>query len=139
MPMQITRESDYAVRCLLYLKERGDAFSAVGEISETMSIPRTFTSKILQKLTKAGIVRSVRGVGGGFTLNREPGKITLLDVIEAVEGPIKVNVCVIDRKSCDRVETCSVHHIWVKMRKDIRKWLESYNFSNIEEAENTPR
>lgn len=132
MAFQITRESDYAVRCLLYLRDNADKYSSVGDISDSMGIPKTFTSKILQKLSRAGLVKSVRGVGGGFSLSRRPEDISLLDVIEAVEGRVSLNICVLDKKSCDRVDKCAVHNVWVKLREEFAGMLSRHNFKNID-------
>lgn len=129
--MQITREADYAIRCVLYLAEHKDQVSAVSDISEKQEVPRTFTSKILQKLAKANIVSSERGVKGGFILSREAYRITLLDVIEAVEGPLSLNICVIDSKSCNRSTHCTVHPVWIKMNEEFKKSLSKYTIDNF--------
>ncbi|MFA5354936.1 MAG: Rrf2 family transcriptional regulator, partial [Thermodesulfovibrionales bacterium] len=104
--MQITRETDYAVRCVTYLVLKQDQVVMVDEIASENLIPKSFLSKILQKLVKAGIVKSYRGVKGGFQLAREPKKISLLDVVEATEGPLSLNQCVIDENRCCRSNSC---------------------------------
>jgi Rrf2 family protein len=129
--MQITLESDYAVRCALYLSENKDKIAMVSEISRAMKIPKSFLAKILQKLTKAKIVVSYRGVQGGFKLARDPGEINLLEVMEAVDDPVSANRCVIDRRSCDLVSTCCVHPVWVDIRKDIEVKLKRWTFARL--------
>ena len=84
--MQITREGDYGIRSVLYLaRQPFSKVSFVNEISEEYKIPRSFLAKILQKLVKAKIVRSYRGVKGGFSLAKPAREITALDVLAAIE------------------------------------------------------
>jgi Rrf2 family protein len=129
--MKITRQADYAVRCVLYLTRHEDAVSMVNDISEVMKIPRSFLAKILQKLVRAKIVKSFRGVKGGFKLARTPTEINLLEVIEAVDGPIQANRCVIDSESCDLNRLCPVHPVWVEIKSDIDKRLRSWDFAKL--------
>ncbi|HHN64052.1 MAG TPA: Rrf2 family transcriptional regulator [Nitrospirae bacterium] len=131
MSVQITREADYAIRCILHLVGLDGGMSTVRNIADRESIPRSFAAKIVQKLTKAGLVESVRGVKGGFRITRSPEEISLLDVIEAVEGPISMNICVLDKKSCDRQPQCPVHPCWVEITESIRERLGSYTFERI--------
>jgi len=132
--VQITRETDYAIRCVLYLSSRTDRLTMVDEISREMATPRSFLAKILQKLAKAGIVKSFRGVKGGFQLAKEPTQITLLDVIEAIEGAIALNACAIDSSACGFSGTCSVHPIWIKLRGEFNELLKQHNFAEIAET-----
>jgi Rrf2 family protein len=127
----ITREADYAVRCVLYLARKPGKVSNVKEITEPMQIPHSFLAKILQRLVKAGIVQSVRGAGGGFRLTKKPEEITLYDVIKATSGPLSINECVVDERACQLSSTCSVHPIWTEIRDDIERKLEKQNFKTL--------
>ncbi len=129
--MQITREADYAIRCVLHLSRCKEGSATVGDIAEAQSIPRTFAAKILQKLSKAKIVKSVRGIKGGFRLARDPARISILDVIEAIQGPLNVNICVLDRQSCERQPTCMVHPIWVEIQILLKERLAYYTFDKF--------
>ena len=87
--MQITREGDYGIRSVLYLaRQPFKKISFVTEIAEENKIPRSFLAKILQKMVKAKIVRSYRGVKGGFSLSKPAREISILDVLEAIEGKL---------------------------------------------------
>ena len=132
--MQITRETDYAMRCLLYLSGHPDKVAMVDEISREMATPKSFLAKILQKLVKAGVVRSFRGVKGGFQLNRAPKDISLLDVIEATEGVVALNACAVDSSVCGFSSTCGVHTVWVKLRVEVNELFRKYTFADIAEA-----
>ncbi|MEW5743869.1 MAG: Rrf2 family transcriptional regulator [Nitrospirota bacterium] len=132
--MEITRESDYAIRCVLYLSGKPGDIVMVDEIAREMEIPKSFLAKILQKLNKSGLVKSYRGIKGGFQLARSPREVTLLDVVEAVEGPVALNSCVIDKSVCGRSSTCGVHHVWADVRADFREILKKYTFERLAPA-----
>ncbi|MCL5022365.1 MAG: Rrf2 family transcriptional regulator [Nitrospirae bacterium] len=129
--MQITRETDYAIRCVYYLAGKTGDVTMVEEIARQMHTPRSFLAKILQKLARAKIVKSFRGVKGGFQLSRKPGKISLLDVIEAVQGPVVMNVCALDKKLCRFSNTCTIHPVWVDVRSQVEKILKKRNFAGL--------
>jgi len=129
--MQITRETDYAIRCVHFLSSTKDGTLIVDRIAEQMCIPKTFLAKILQKLVKAGIVKSFRGAKGGCQLSRKPAEITLLDVIEAIQGPVAINACALDSRVCGLSSTCSVHPVWIEVRKEVENILRKKNFAEF--------
>lgn len=129
--MQITREADYAIRCILYLSRRQGEITMVDEIAREMFIPKSFLAKILQKLSKAKLVKSYRGVKGGFKLIKKPKDINLLSVIEIIDGPVIMNICAINKKMCGLSERCSVHPIWVNLRKEMEQKLKQINFESL--------
>jgi Rrf2 family protein len=129
--MLVTRKTDYAVRCVLYLAQANEQIANVTEVSRTMHIPKTFLAKIFQKLTKAGLVESIRGMNGGFRLAKKPSDISLLDVMDAVQGPLCINVCAVDSRKCNRSATCAVHPVWVELRKDINKRLREQTIAQL--------
>jgi Rrf2 family protein len=123
------------VRCVLLLSKEPERIVSVNEISKSMAIPRSFLSKILQRLSRKSIVQSTQGVSGGFRLARKPGKINLLEVIESIQGPSAMSVCAVDKRVCSRSGTCTVHPIWVKLRQDVEKRLKRVTFAKL--AKNT--
>jgi len=129
--MQITRETDYAIRCVYYLACKPDEVTMVDEISKEMCIPKSFLAKIVQKLAKANILQSYRGVKGGFQLSGRPEDISIYDVIEAIEGPVAMNVCAVDKKECGLSAKCKIHPIWVELRKEVEDMLKKRNFSQF--------
>ncbi len=129
--MEITRETDYAIRCVLHLSESSHEITMVDEIARARAIPKSFLAKILQKLTKAKIVKSFRGVNGGFQLAKRPEEINLLDVIEAIEGTVAMNRCAIDKRMCSFSNSCSVHPVWVEMRKLVENKFMGYSFAQL--------
>ncbi len=133
--MQITRAAEYAIRGVLYLcSQPPGAVCLLSEISERQDIPPSFLSKIFQNLARAGIVSSTRGTGGGFTLIKDPTDITLLDVVEAIEGQISLNVCLTNGQSCDRRTTCAVHEVWHEAQVHLLNLLRSRTFAQLAES-----
>ena len=129
--MQITRETDYAIRCVHYLSCGKGETLMVDRIAQGMQIPKTFLAKILQKLVKGGVVKSFRGARGGFRLDRRPVEITLLDVIEAIEGPVAMNACALDKRTCSLSGRCSVHPVWVEIRKEVEQRLKKQTIATL--------
>lgn len=104
---------------------------SANEISESMTVPRGFLAKILQRLSKNNIVRSTQGIAGGFELVNKPRKVNVLEVIEAIQGPTAVNICAINEHNCDLSSTCPVHPVWVELREGIEKRLKKESFAKL--------
>ena len=130
--MQLTREGDYGIRSVLYLaRQPYKKISFVTEISEEYKIPRSFLAKILQKLVKAKIVRSYRGVKGGFSLARQAKDISVLDVLEAIEGKLAMNLCLEDKRKCDFSRHCPIHTVWATAQSKVIEVLKKSNFDDL--------
>jgi Rrf2 family protein len=127
----ITRKTDYAIRCVLHLATTVKDVVMVNEIAAEREIPPSFLAKILQTLAKAGIVESIRGVKGGFRLARKSSDISLLDVVEAMEGTVAMNICAADKKMCGSSSTCVVHPVWLDIRKDVEDRLRQWDFAKL--------
>jgi Rrf2 family protein len=97
--MLVTRETDYAVRCVLYLARDRDKVTSVAEVAAAMHIPKSFLAKIVQRLVRSGILESIRGVKGGFRLAKKTREINLLAILEAIQGSAGINLCAIDEKT----------------------------------------
>ena len=130
--LQISRKGDYAIRGMVYLASQPpDKISLLGDIAAEMEIPQTFLSKIFQQFNKFGLVKSYRGAGGGFQLGRPAGKITLLEIVEAVEGKIVPNRCIMAEGVCRRDVTCTVHPIWKDVQKNMRNILSKVTLKHL--------
>ncbi len=130
--MQIKRETDYAIRCVFYLCGLKEGETAmVDEISGAMDIPKSFTAKILQKLTRAGIVSSFQGVKGGFMIARKPAEISLLDVIVTIEGPLALNVCLESETACNLSRKCRIHPFWFRIRSSMENAFRDLTFDQF--------
>jgi len=112
--MQLTRAADYAVRVMIHLAGLPpESRASRAELAAAAECPEQFLSKVLQNLTRAGLVLSHRGNTGGFELPNIRRTATLLDVVEAIEGPIRLNICLNSERSCARQEWCPAHDVWV--------------------------
>ncbi len=111
--MIITRATEYSIRAVLHLAARYPTpVVTKQEICEAEDVTPAFLTKILQPLIRNGLVRSKRGVAGGFALARSPDQVTLLDVLRAVEEPLTLNVCLLSADACARTGGCPVHGLW---------------------------
>ena len=130
--MNLTQESDYAIRAVLILTNNTEVLDA-SSISQMGAIPNRFLLKLLGKLAKAGIVKSFRGVNGGYKLNKEPKDINLKMIIEAIEGEIAINRCLYDVETCNRKlnGNCPVHRALFNVQEKLTNALESINFEDF--------
>lgn len=127
--MVMTLEADYAVRIVEYLTRNPGRWDA-GTISEKMQVPQRFCLKILRGLVRDGLVCSFKGARGGYSLSRPAGEISLLQVIESVEGTYMLSRCQKEEYSCGR-EHCRLHNIYEKVSGMVRRELGSYTFDVI--------
>lgn len=125
----MTKEMDYALRIMDCLASNYDAEKGVNTatISELTTVPQRFALKILHKLTQSGLVCSYKGAGGGYALSRPCREITLLSIIESVDGPITINDCLDEGCECSRSnydkKRCFYHHILDDINATISKKL----------------
>jgi Rrf2 family protein len=118
--MQIPRRVDYGLRAVIYLAAQDPEKScSVSEIASQQNVPRKFLEKIIRDLIRSGLVKSKRGPDGGYTLARAPQKISFRDVIEALEGPVAVNVCMDQSLSCNHLNRCAMFGVWNEVQRRI--------------------
>jgi Rrf2 family iron-sulfur cluster assembly transcriptional regulator len=130
--MQLTRAADYAVRVMIYLAgcSQGARLS-LPELARAAEAPVSFLSKVLQALTRAAFVSSRRGQMGGFSLTPRGYAASIREVIEAVDGPIRLNVCLTGGDSCDRRIWCPAHPVWVRAQCAMLEVLESASIAEL--------
>ena len=134
--MQLSRKADYALRAVAYVAhiKKGD-LASIGRIAKARHIPREFLAKILKELTRAGILVSFQGVTGGYRLSRSPKEVSFLDVIEAMEGPVAINLCVDGSHSdCTQEKGCEIRPFFVKQQELITRALRKQTFGSINGA-----
>jgi Rrf2 family protein len=130
--MQITRQADYAVRAVLYLARLGSTErAATSTVAEEQRIPPSFLAKIISQLSIAGLLHTSRGARGGVTLAREAKDITLLEVIEAIDGPIQLNECVGEDAECTFEGECPLRSVWCDAQEMLVKRLKGTNFHQL--------
>lgn len=130
--MQITRATDYAVRIMIHLAVLPeDARVAASALARAIQAPESFVSKVLQQLVQHGVVSSHRGAGGGFQLAVLPESVSLLDVVEMVEGPLQINLCLGGEASCDLSSWCGAHPIWNEAQSALKNVLASASIAKL--------
>lgn len=130
--MRISLETDYAVRIVDCLVTQGVRTSA-SEIASKTRVTEKFCLKILRKLVSQGIVKSFKGIGGGYELNKKPEEITLKEVIETIEGPIVLSRCLQDDFNCEHNHSncsCYFHKVFYEVSKEMAERFEAVNFSD---------
>jgi Rrf2 family protein len=140
--MQLTRAADYAVRVMIHLAGLPPGTRLPGSaLAAATGVPDSFMSKVLQGLVRARLIWSRRGVDGGFELAAAPESTTLLEVVEAIQGPIQLNRCLGSGESCERQPGCVVHAVWAEAQSAMLAVLRGANLAGLArraEAETFP-
>ncbi|MPZ70243.1 MAG: Rrf2 family transcriptional regulator [Actinobacteria bacterium] len=132
MKMSMGKRGDYAVRAVLMLaRNHGDGRRKSREIAAEMAIPERFLPQILADLIRGGVVISVAGPDGGYELARPPEELTLLEVMETAEGPIRNEKCVLRGGPCHWEVACAVHPAWSAAQDAFIESLAGSNFSDL--------
>lgn len=130
--LQLTMTGEYTVRAMLHLASQPPGtIVQIYDIAQQGDIPETFLRKIMQLLTKSSLVLSHRGVGGGIELAKSAEDITLLEVIEAAEGKLALNKCLIHAGFCPRDSRCAVHLVWVEVQDKMKEILRSKSIAEL--------
>ncbi len=124
--MQLTRAADYAVRVMIHLAALPPHERALlPALARATGAPGSFLSKVLQALCRAGLINSRRGQSGGFEILSRGRQASMRQVIEAIDGPIYINLCMISGASCDRKSYCPAHPFWSKAQEAMLSVLDS--------------
>lgn len=130
--MQITRQADYAVRAVLYLAQLGSGQrAATSRIAQEQKIPPSFLAKIVSQLSVAGLLQTSRGAHGGVELAKAPKEISLLEVVEAIDGPILLNECVASNGVCTFGDSCPMRPIWCDAQSALVNRLRTTSFQEF--------
>jgi len=130
--MQITRQADYAVRAVLYLARLGsEQRAATSQIAQEQQIPPSFLAKIVSQLSVAGLLQTSRGARGGVSLARPPEEITLLEVVEAIDGPIMLNECAGSNGACTFGDGCPMRPVWCDAQAELVSRLRNTTFDRF--------
>jgi Rrf2 family protein len=130
--MQLTRAADYAVRVTIHLATLPDHQRALlPALARATGTPLSFLSKVLQALCRAGFVASRRGHSGGFELLSAGRQASLRQVIEAIDGPICLNLCLVSGASCGRKSFCPAHPIWARAQEAMLGVLETATVADL--------
>lgn len=131
----LSQGAQYAISAIIALSKQpeGQTVSAA-DLAKPLNCPAAYLSQVLSKLKPSGILKSQRGLKGGVYLAKAPHEISLLDVIEAIDGTDFFKSCFLGIKGCGHIEPCPFHEFWSQERMKIKDWLASTNFSEVEES-----
>lgn len=114
---QISRRVDYAVRIMIELGMQPEgAFLSARRVSSRTAVPKAFLHKITADLARAGLIQTQPGPSGGLSLQKPSSDINLLDVVEAIDGPVCLNICLIRPQECNRDRFCPGHEVWGRLQ-----------------------
>jgi Rrf2 family protein len=137
--MRFTKAEDYGIYGVLYLAEQeDDRIIPLSEISKSQKVPEKFLAKIFQSLSKAGLIKSHRGVKGGFTLGKPADEITMRELVETIQGPYSLSKCLRDDDECDKSGNCPVQHLLLITQKCILEQFEKYTLADMVKWRNSP-
>ncbi len=137
----IRRNTDYALRAAVELAGcfNGELV-ATRELAQRQDIPYQLACKLLQRLNRAGIVRSTMGPAGGFALGRHPSKVSVLQVVEAIQGPVRLNRCLFAGKSCSLSGRCTISPELARLQDKINSFLSGLTLGQLSSpAKRTPK
>lgn len=139
--LELSRKSDYALRAVIFLAGFSpERYGRVSEIAKAKDIPQAFLAQILPLLANRGVVKSQQGAQGGYSLARTPTEITFLEVIEAVEGPLRLNKCTGEQhEDCSILESCEMQSIWSMVQKRTADFLHNVTLADMLRATQNQR
>jgi len=137
--LRLSKKADYALIAMTHLALRPDqAASSAREIAEQYDIPVELMAKVLQRLAREGLLASHQGTRGGYQLSRPPSRISVADVIQAVDGPLTVTACSTDEENCDQYSKCSVRDPLWKIKERILTALQACSITELAQDTNAP-
>ncbi len=130
--LRLSTKGQYGVRAM-YEIARGypEAPVNIKLISERQEVSIHYLEQILGRLRRAGLIRSVKGPGGGYVLTRKPEEITISDILKELEGPVAITSCMNPEKGCLRVEVCVTHLLWKALGKQIEDFLDTMTLNDL--------
>jgi len=134
--LTISRETDYAARVVLHLAlQSPDSRVTTQQIARERLIPRALVRRVVTRLSAAGLINTTRGSDGGITLARPASEISLLEIVEAFEGPLALNICTVEPEACPLMPACTVRDAWVHARAILRQHLRQITFDKLANGE----
>jgi len=127
----ITKDTDYAIRAIMYIAESGNKIVSVREIEQDLNLPRPFLRKILQMLQKGGVLKSVKGNKGGFSLIIPAKKISLVDVITIFQGDVSFTDCFIKKKPCSAIAKCVIRKKIKTIEESVKSELKKITIDSV--------
>lgn len=130
--LRLSTKEQYGVRAM-YEIARGypETPVTIKEISERQDVSVAYLEQILNKLRKAGLIRSIKGPGGGYILNKSPEKISIASILNELEGPVALTSCLDPEEGCVRVDSCVTHLLWKALGEQVEAFLKTITLKNL--------
>ncbi len=130
--MEIVRRiTDYSIRALVHLALHPEIEVTGAEVSEEQNVPLGYVHKIMQRLNRRGLVNSHKGPSGGFSLAKSPEKISVLEIVEAMQGRLSSNKCFLEKDPCPRAPECAIKKNWLHLDRQIAGFLQSITLQDL--------
>ena len=130
--MQLTKAEEYGIFGVMYLADQPKGkITPLSEISENQNVPEKFLAKIFQSLSKSGIIRSHRGVKGGFSLGKEPAKISIREVVESIQGPYYLSKCLTEPRDQQSAVTTSLRRLLEEAQSSLMSVFNSHSIKDL--------
>ncbi|MCX5695471.1 MAG: Rrf2 family transcriptional regulator [Candidatus Omnitrophica bacterium] len=127
----ITRNTDYALRAVCFMAKHKGKVVSVAELTRKLRVPRPFLRKILQSLNRSGILKSLRGQGGGFILAKDATQIFLMDIMRIFQGKLRLNDCLLKKLICPNKRSCPLRKKIAKIESYVLKELSAINIASL--------
>ena len=133
--LKLTKKADYGLMAMKHLAEHAhNGACSAKDVAESYGIPPEVLAKILQRLTKAGLLQSQHGINGGYTLARAANEISAYEVIRAIDGPLFITSCITVRGECDQTQRCTIREPLRKVNRSIEEVLKKIKIAEMTEA-----
>jgi Rrf2 family protein len=134
MRLELTRRSEYAIRACMRLAG-SDRLLSGREIAASTDVPERFLARVLVELVKSGLIEAQLGRTGGYRLRRPPRALTLLELVEAIEGPSRSTRCVLRQRACDASHPCAIHPVWAAAQSGVIGVLAATTLADLVELD----
>lgn len=130
--LKLSTKGQYGVRAMFEIaKGYPEKPVTIKEISEKQDVSVSYLEQILNKLRRAGLIKSVKGPGGGYLLSREPDAVTIAEILNELEGPVALTSCLEPDGRCVRVDNCVTHLLWKALGQQIEAFLNTITLKNL--------
>ena len=129
--MKLSTRGKYGLYAMHYLaKQEGKGPQPLQNIAQ-IGVPKQYLEQLLGNLRRAGLVNTVRGAKGGYEIAKAPSEITILNIIDAMEGPIELSECALDNNCCERANDCAARRVWIRATERINRELDAIKLSDM--------
>jgi len=129
--ISLSLTTGYAIKALMCLESGECVPRHISDIARCTGVPRAYLAKILSALAQKGLVQTKRGYSGGISLARSAGDISLLQIVEAIEGKVWIAECLLGMEGCDALTICPTHDFWARIRREIAEELRKTNLAAL--------